>query len=91
MPKRILKGKAVSTKMKDTVVVAVTNLKSHPKYRKVIKVTKKYKAHHVGNEIKTGDTVFIEETKPISKDKHWLVKSFKSGHAAEALIEETQE
>ena len=73
MPKRILKGKITSAKMKNTVVVAVTSLKSHPKYKKIIKVTNKYKAHYEGADVKVGDTVSIVESKPISKDKHWVV------------------
>ena len=60
-------------KMKNTVVVAVTSLKSHPKYKKIIKVTTKYKAHYEGTDIKAGDTVLIAESRPISKDKKWVV------------------
>ena len=73
MPKRIMKGKVTSVKMKNTVVVAVTFLKAHPKYKKVIKVTHKYKAHYEGADIKAGDTVLIAESRPISKDKKWVV------------------
>lgn len=75
MPKRLLKGEVVSAKTNCTVVVRVTSLKSHPKYKKITKLTKKYKAHWVGEPLSAGDTVLIEESKPISKDKHWTVKS----------------
>lgn len=74
MPKRILKGTVVSAKMQKTVVISVTGVKAHPKYKKVVRVTKKYKAHSEGFDLKTGDRVIIEECRPISKDKHWMVK-----------------
>lgn len=74
MPKRILRGRVASNKMKKTVVVEVTSLKTHPKYRKKIKSTKKYKAHHENLVLNVGDLVTIEESRPISKDKHWAVK-----------------
>jgi small subunit ribosomal protein S17 len=70
---RLMKGVVVSDKMNKTAVVAVTRLKEHPIYRKRYKVTKKYKAHDEGNEYKIGDKVFIRETKPISKDKKWII------------------
>lgn len=68
-----MKGVVVSDKMDKTVVVAITRLKEHPKYRKRYKVTKRYKAHDEKNEYKVGDKVMIQETKPISKDKRWIV------------------
>ena len=71
MSKRILKGEVVSTKTKDTVVVVITRLKTHPKYRKVVKVTKKYQAHYTGGDVVAGDKVWIEESKPVSKTKKW--------------------
>ena len=74
MPKRILKGRVASNKMKKTVVVEVMSLKTHPKYRKKIKSTKKYKAHHEDLVLNVGDLITIEESRPISKDKHWVVK-----------------
>jgi len=73
MPKRQLKGKIVSNKMKKTVVVEVEQMKEHPKYKKRYKVHKKYKAHYEEGEFKIGDKVTIEECRPISKDKHWRV------------------
>ena len=70
---RRLDGSVVSDKMMKTVVVAVTTLKVHPKYKKQYKVTKRFKAHSENNEHKVGDRVTIEETSPISKDKKWKV------------------
>ncbi|MBI2051524.1 30S ribosomal protein S17 [Candidatus Roizmanbacteria bacterium] len=72
MPK-IFIGKVVSTKMKDTVVVLVERKLRHPLYRKVIARRKKYKAHVDGLELEVGDAVRIRETRPISKDKHFIV------------------
>ncbi|MEK7077760.1 MAG: 30S ribosomal protein S17, partial [Patescibacteria group bacterium] len=57
MPKRILKGRVASNKMKKTVVVEVMSLKTHPKYRKKIKSTKKYKAHHEDLVLNVGDMI----------------------------------
>ena len=70
---KILSGVVVSDKMKDTVVISVTRFVKHPKYKKYYKVSKKYKAHDIGNTAKVGDKVSIRETKPISKDKHFIL------------------
>ena len=74
-PKKILKGVVTSDKMDKTIVVKVTRFVEHSKYGKRIKKTKNYKAHDEKNEKKIGDTVEIEETKPISKDKKFKVLS----------------
>lgn len=71
--KKSIKGLVVSDKMDKTVVVAVTRFVKHPKYKKFLKITKKYKAHDEANAHKTGDSVEIVETRPISKDKHFSV------------------
>ena len=70
---KVLKGKVVSDKMDKTIVVLVTRFIEHKKYGKRIKMTKKYKAHDETNSKKVGDTVEIEETRPISKDKKFKV------------------
>ena len=70
---RTLKGVVVSDKMEKTVVVSVTRFVKHPKYQKYVKISKKYKAHDEDNAFKTGQNVEIEETKPMSKDKHFRV------------------
>lgn len=71
--KTTLKGQVVSNKMKDTVVVLVNRYVKHPKYKKYMKTGKRYKAHNEGNTLSVGDTVFIEECAPISKDKRFRV------------------
>lgn len=73
MPKRRLTGVVVSDKMQDTVVVKVEGQKMHPKYRKFIKRSTKHHAHDAGNKHKVGETVVIEEIRPISKTKTWIV------------------
>ena len=70
---KILSGVVVSDKMKDTCVVLVTRFVKHKKYKKYYKVSKKYKAHDVGNTKKIGDKVEIKECRPISKDKHFII------------------
>ncbi len=71
--KRTLKGVVVSNKMDKTIVVKVTRFVEHAKYGKRIKRSKKYKAHDETNSKNIGDTVEIEETRPISKDKKFKV------------------
>ena len=73
--KKTLKGVVVSDKMDKTVVVEVTRFVEHKKYGKRIKKVKKYKAHDEENAKKVGDVVEIEETKPMSKEKHFKVIS----------------
>ena len=73
MPKRVLTGTVVSDKTDKTVVVRVERRVKHPLYGKIIKRSKKYHAHDEANEFKTGETVRIEETRPISKLKTWTV------------------
>jgi small subunit ribosomal protein S17 len=73
MPKRILQGTVVSDKNDKTVVVKVERRYTHPVMKKTVRQTKKYKAHDADNAHKVGDMVFIQESKPISKDKRWVV------------------
>ncbi|AKM06597.1 30S ribosomal protein S17 [Pelagerythrobacter marensis] len=73
MPKRILIGTVTSDKTDKTVTVLVERKVKHPLYGKIIRRSKKYHAHDETNEYKLGDTVRIEETKPISKTKTWRV------------------
>lgn len=75
MKKRQLEGIIVSDKMKKTVVVKVARKKTHPKYKKIYTIHKKYKAHSEVEGLKVGDRVIIEECRPVSKDKHWKVVS----------------
>ncbi len=68
-----LEGIVVSTKMKKTAVVEVLSLKKHPKYKKFMRVSKRYKAHNEVGGIHEGDHVRIRLSRPISKDKRWVV------------------
>jgi len=70
---KILKGVVVSDKMDKTVVVLVNSFVKHPKYKKYMKMSKKYKAHDPEKKYKVGDKITIEEARPISKDKHFKV------------------
>jgi len=69
--RKVRVGKVVSDKMDKTIVVAVEENVMHPLYAKTVRKTKKFKAHDEHNEAKTGDTVKIMETRPLSKDKRW--------------------
>ncbi|MFY9778771.1 MAG: 30S ribosomal protein S17 [Trebonia sp.] len=66
-------GYVVSDKMDKTVVVAVEDRVKHPKYGKVLRRTKKYKAHDEQNECNVGDRVLLMETRPLSATKRWRV------------------
>jgi small subunit ribosomal protein S17 len=72
--KRTKTGVVVSNKMRKTVVVAVENLVRHGMYQKYIKRTNKFLAHSENNDVNVGDRVVIEETRPLSKRKHWNVR-----------------
>jgi small subunit ribosomal protein S17 len=94
MPKRILQGVVVSDAGDKTVVVRVERRVIHPVYKKFIMRSKKYAAHDENNTFKTGETVRIQECRPISKRKRWVVlvdgqpvmppEKVKGAHAAEA-------
>jgi small subunit ribosomal protein S17 len=73
MSKKIYTGKVVSDKMNKTVVVAVTRLFQHPRYKKTVKRVTKFKVHDEQNKYNIGDTVKIIETRPLSKEKRWVV------------------
>ncbi len=66
-------GMVVSDKMMKTVVVSIERRVQHPVYGKMVRRTRKLKAHDEQNAAKTGDTVRIMETRPLSKDKRWRV------------------
>lgn len=70
---RSLTGKVVSDKMNKTVTVLVERRAKHPLYGKVIRLSKKYHAHDEDNACNEGDTVVIEECRPLSKTKSWKV------------------
>ena len=70
-------GVVVSDKMQKTIVVAVKDNVRHPLYNKIVKRTYKLKAHDENNDCKIGDTVRVMETRPLSKDKRWRLKSLR--------------
>jgi small subunit ribosomal protein S17 len=71
-------GLVTSNKMKKTVVVAVTSYRPHPLYRKQVKRVRKFKAHDETNKCGIGDIVRIVETRPLSKEKCWMVDAILS-------------
>ncbi|MEZ5757320.1 MAG: 30S ribosomal protein S17 [Emcibacteraceae bacterium] len=75
MPKRILQGTVVSDANDKTVTVLVERRFMHPMVKKVVRRSKKYRAHDENNSFKVGDIVRIEECRPISKNKSWTVIS----------------
>ena len=72
---KVREGVVVSAKMDKTVVVAVQRLVKHPKYKKYVKRRARYKVHDEQNRCSVGDQVVIAETRPLSKDKRWRVRS----------------
>jgi small subunit ribosomal protein S17 len=85
-------GRVVSDKMDKTIVVSVERMTRHPLYKRVIRLTSKFKAHDEANEAHVGDTVLIEESRPLSATKRWRLVSIiaSAGDAATtpALVEE---
>ncbi len=71
--RKVRQGVVVSDKMEKTVVVAIETMVAHPLYGRIVKQTKKFKAHNEHNEARLGDTVRIMETRPLSKEKCWRV------------------
>jgi small subunit ribosomal protein S17 len=67
-------GNVVSTKMQKTIVVEVEMRKAHPKYKRIIKSSKKFYAHDEQNSARVGDVVRIRETRPTSKLKRWALE-----------------
>ncbi len=73
MPRRVLQGVVVSDKADKTVTVLVKRRVMHPLYKKIIRRSKKYRAHDEDNRCKVGDMVQIQECRPIAKSKSWRV------------------
>ena len=82
MPKRILQGVVVSDSCDKTVIVRVERRVMHPLYKKFVSRSKKYAAHDEENRYHAGDAVRIEESRPISKRKRWVVLAGSEGAAA---------
>ncbi len=89
MPKRILQGVVVSDVQSKTVVVRVERRVMHPVYKKFIMRSKKYAAHDEANAYKVGDVVRIQESRPISKSKRWVVLVDAAGN--DALLDRERE
>jgi small subunit ribosomal protein S17 len=73
MPRRVLQGVVVSDKNAKTVVVQVERRYTHPLFKKTVRRTKKFHAHDEESTFKVGDIVWIQESRPISKNKRWVV------------------
>ncbi len=73
--RRTLQGIVVSDKMNKTVVVKVTRQVMHPRYKKIVRRSKRYKAHDEAETAGTGDLVTIVESRPLSKSKRWRLQS----------------
>ena len=77
-----LVGKVTSAKMEKTIVVEVTRLVQHPKYRRVIRISKKFYAHDEKREARMGDTVCIRASRPLSRLKRWSLKEVLTRNAS---------
>ena len=84
MPKRVLQGTVVSDKGDKTIIVKVERRVMHPLYKKYIRRSKRYAAHDADNSCKIGDTVRIQECRPISKTKTWEVLAAENAAGAAA-------
>jgi len=78
----VLIGKVTSAKMEKTIVVEVQRLVQHPKYRRVVRISKKFYAHDENRKAKPGDTVRIVASRPLSKLKRWRLKEVLTRNAS---------
>jgi small subunit ribosomal protein S17 len=76
--RKVRVGVVVSDKMQKTRVVKVDRVYRHPRYERVVRMSKKFKAHDETNESRVGDRVIIEETRPLSKEKRWRIRQIVS-------------
>jgi small subunit ribosomal protein S17 len=88
-------GRVVSDKMDKTIVVSVERLARHPLYKRVIRLTTKFKAHDETNDAHTGDTVLIEESRPLSATKRWrlievVARASTHGSTSDIVFEEAE-
>ena len=84
-------GRVVSDKMDKTVVVSVERLQRHPIYKRVVRLSSKFKAHDEENAAHVGDTVRIEESRPLSAEKRWKVVEIVARGSHEELIDGTEQ
>ena len=73
-PRRTKTGRVASNKMNKTIVVEVESVVRHRLYGRTLRLTKRFKAHDEDNRCEIGDTVIIAESRPISRDKHWVLQ-----------------
>jgi len=78
----VLTGKVTSAKMEKTIVVEIIRLVQHPKYRRVVRIAKKFYAHDEKRQAKPGDTVRIVASRPLSKLKRWRLKEVLASSAS---------
>jgi small subunit ribosomal protein S17 len=88
-------GRVVSDKMDKTIVVSVERLARHPLYKRVVRLTTKFKAHDEQNDAHVGDTVLIEESRPLSATKRWRLvrvvqRSGEHGLPGEVIVDEAE-
>ena len=84
-------GRVVSDKMDKTVVVSVERLRRHAIYKRVVRLSSKFKAHDQDNTARVGDTVRIEESRPLSREKRWTVVEIVARGSHEELIDGTEQ
>ena len=93
-PRKSKVGRVVSDKMEKTIVVSVERLSRHPLYKRVIRLTTKFKAHDEANEARVGDLVRIEESRPLSATKRWrmveILQRASEGSSDEILTEDAE-
>jgi len=83
-------GRVVSDKMDKTVVVSVERLRRHPIYKRVVRLSSKFTAHDEENTARVGDTVRIEESRPLSAEKRWTVVEVVARGSHEEMIDGTE-
>ena len=88
--RRTKTGRVVSDKMDKTVVVSVERLRRHPIYKRVVRLSSKFKAHDQDNSARVGDTVRIEESRPLSREKRWTVVEIVARGSQEELVDGTE-
>ena len=84
-------GRVVSDKMDKTVVVSVERLRRHAIYKRVVRLSSKFKAHDEENTARVGDTVRIEESRPLSREKRWTVVEVVARGSHEELVDGTEQ
>ncbi len=89
--RRTKTGRVVSDKMDKTVVVSVERLRRHPIYKRVVRLSSKFKAHDQENSARVGDTVRIEESRPLSREKRWTVVEVVARGSHEELVDGTEQ